>query len=461
MTAPDPGPATTLPPLFALLRGPREILLGAGQRAAVPDIVRRHGGRVAVVTDPRLGADPALAELVDGLRGAGVAVSVFDQALPELPVDQVEAATAQARSHGAEVVVGFGGGSCLDLAKVVALGLAHGGRPQDFYGENQVPGPVVPVVAVPTTAGTGSEVTPVAVLADPERTMKIGISSPHLIPAAAVCDPELTVSCPPGVSAAAGADALVHCIEAFTAVRRPATPELAAERVFVGKSALTDAFALLGIRQAATHLARACSHPDDLAARSGMMLAALAGGLAFGTAGTAAAHALQYPVGALTHTPHGTGVGTLIPYVMAFNLPVRTPELAEVAHALGVEPDGGVPAGGVAGGGPDGGADVRAAQAAVHAAADLLASVGIPRTLAELGMPADRLSWAAGEAMTARRLVENNPRPLDEAAALALLRAAHRGDLGAGAGAPAADDRPRHDAHDAHDATATIAGGPR
>jgi alcohol dehydrogenase class IV len=354
--------------------------------------------------------------------------------MPELPVDQVGTATERARRHGADVVVGFGGGSCLDLAKVVATCLAHGGLPQDYYGENQVPGPVVPVVAIPTTAGTGSEVTPVAVLADPERTMKIGISSPHLIPAAAVCDPELTVSCPPGVSAAAGADALVHCIEAFTAVRREPTPALSTERVFVGKSELTDAFALLGIRQAAAHLARACSHPDDLAARSGMMLAALAGGLAFGTAGTAAAHALQYPVGGLTHTPHGTGVGTLIPYVMAFNLPVRTTELAEVARAMG--------AADAADADPSTGA-----RAAVTAVADLLSAVGIPRTLAALGMPEDRLAWAADEAMSARRLVENNPRPLDAGAALGILRAAFRGDLRVDGATR--DDDAHEGAHDA------------
>ncbi|GAA2720148.1 iron-containing alcohol dehydrogenase [Cellulomonas aerilata] len=451
MTEPErtPPAAGALPPLplFGLLRAPREILLGVGQRAAVPRAVLRHGTRATVVTDPRLGADPALRDLVDGLRAAGVEVDVFDQALPEVPVDQVEEATRQARAHAADVVVGFGGGSCLDLAKVVALCLAHGGRPQDYYGENRVPGPVVPVVAVPTTAGTGSEVTPVAVLADPERTMKIGISSPHLIPAAAVCDPELTVSCPPGVSAAAGADALVHCLEAYTAVRRPPTPDLSTDRVFVGKGELTDAFALLGIRQAAAHLARACSHPDDLAARSGMMLAALAGGLAFGTAGTAAAHALQYPVGGLTHTPHGIGVGTLIPYVMAFNLPARTAELAEVGRALSSGVPGGTPAAAREGRDDgDGSDDTTRAHAAVTAVADLLASVGIPRTLDALGMPEDRLAWAAHEAMSARRLVENNPRPLDEAAALSILRAAHRGDLSPAGPVEQHDDAAHDDA---------------
>jgi len=320
-----------------------------------------------------------------------------------------------ARRHDADVVVGFGGGSCLDLAKVLALLLAHGGRLGDYYGEGLVPGPTAPVVAVPTTAGTGSEVTPVAVVSDPTRTIKVGISSPHLIPAVAVCDPELTVSCPRTVTAAAGADALTHGIEAFTAVLRIPTPELSRERVFVGANALTDLFALDAISAVAAHLQRACDVPDDLEARSGMMRAALAGGFAFGTAGTAAAHALQYPIGALTHTAHGAGVGALIPYVMAFNAEERVEKLGRIALAMCV----------------DGGENdpLVLARAAVWAVADLLGSVGIPRTVADLGVPADRLPDTARDAMSARRLVENNPRPLDEESALVLLRAAHAGDL--------------------------------
>ena len=404
-----------------LLRGPKTVAFGAGQRHAVPGLVRAtSGGSVLVVTDPRLGDSPQLTELVDGLRAAGVTTRVFAEAAPELPLDQVPQALDVARRGGAELLVGFGGGSCIDLAKVVALVLAHGGSVRDHYGENQVPGPTAPVVAIPTTAGTGSEVTPVAVLTDPERTSKVGISSPHLIPTVAVSDPELTLTCPPSVSAAAGADALSHAIEAFTAVRRPVTATLATERVFVGKGVLTDTFALLAVRQVATHLRRACEVGDDLEARTGMMLAALAGGYAFGTAGTAAAHALQYPVGALTHTAHGTGVGALLPYVMAFNAAERLPELGELAGALGVE----VPE--VDRDDPEGA--IRLARAAVDAVAALLDGVGIPSDLAALGMPEDRLPWAAAEAMSARRLVENNPRPLDEAGALAVLRAAHAGD---------------------------------
>jgi alcohol dehydrogenase class IV len=412
-----------------VLRGPRTVVFGVGQRRVVPELVRASGSSALVITDPRLAGSPHLGELVDGLRAAGVATRVFDEAAPELPLEQVPHAVEAAQRGGAEVLVGFGGGSCIDLAKVVALVLAHGGAAADYYGENTVPGPTTPVVAIPTTAGTGSEVTPVAVITDPDRVSKVGISSPHLIPAAAVCDPELTVSCPPAVSAAAGADALSHAVEAFTAIRRPVTATLATERVFVGKGVLTDVFALLAVRQVAAYLERVCQVADDLEARSGMMLAALAGGYAFGTAGTAAAHALQYPIGALTKTSHGVGVGALLPYVMAFNAPSRMPEMAELATALGVgERDGADE--------DSAGRPAARAEAAVTAVADLLAGVGIPADLAALGAPADRLPWAAAEAMTARRLVDNNPRPLDEAAALTLLEAAHAGDRAAAAGTP-------------------------
>jgi alcohol dehydrogenase class IV len=400
---------------FGLLRSPREVLLGVGQRRILPAVVQGLGRRALVVTDPHLAAGAGLRDLVDGLTASGVAVRVFDEAAPELPLEQVPVAADVARRHGADVVLGFGGGSCLDLAKVLALLLAHGGQPGDYYGESLVPGPTAPVIAVPTTAGTGSEVTPVAVVTDPSRTIKVGISSPHLIPAVAVCDPELTFSCPRGVTAAAGADALTHGIEAFTAVRRAPTPELSRERVFVGANVLTDLFALEAVRAVAAHLRRACDVPDDVEARSGMMRGALAGGFAFGTAGTAAAHALQYPIGALTHTSHGAGVGALIPYVMAFNAAERVEELGEIARAMGAD------------GGESDPADL--ARAAVGAVADLLASVGIPRTVADLGVPADRLPDMARDAMSARRLVENNPRPLDEESALVLLRAAHTGDL--------------------------------
>ena len=178
---------------------------------------------------------------------AGLAVRVDASTLPDVPVDSAIAAAEAQRSFAPDLVIGIGGGSCLDMAKCVALLLTHGGRPQDYFGELLVPGPILPLIAVPTTAGTGSEVTPVAVLSDSERTLKVGISSPHLIPVTAICDPDLTMTCPPGLTAIAGADALTHAIEAFTAIRRPLTASLTQERVFVGKNLTSDHFALRAI----------------------------------------------------------------------------------------------------------------------------------------------------------------------------------------------------------------------
>ncbi|MBC2932565.1 iron-containing alcohol dehydrogenase [Nocardioides sp. zg-1228] len=402
--------------LLGVLRGPRQVLFGAGQRHALATVTAALGSRALVCTDARFGATAEFAQLVGLLEQAGVHVTTFAEVEPDVPVHQVTQCAQLAAAARPDVVVGMGGGSCLDLAKAVAVLLAHGGSPADYYGELRVPGPVVPVVALPTTAGTGSEVTPVAVLTDPDRVSKVGISSPHLIPQVAVCDPELTLGCPPGLTASAGADALSHVVEAFTAVRRPLTTGLATERVFVGKNELTDTYALLGVRLIAGSLHRAWSTPDDVEAREAMMLGATAGGFALGTAGTAAAHAIQYPVGALTHTPHGIGVGALLPYVMEYNRPARVAEMAAIAVAMGASPDASAE-------------DL--ADEAIDRVAALLASVGIPATLAEIGLPADQLRWTAEQASGAERLVANNPRPLDVDGLERIVRAAHSGDRAA------------------------------
>lgn len=408
--------------MLGVLRGPRQVLFGVGQRRALGQVTAALGSRALVCTDARFGGTPEFAELVRLLEDAGVRVTAYTEVLPDAPVEQVVQCAELATRVGPDVLIGMGGGSCLDVAKAVAVVATHGGTPADYYGELRVPGPVLPVVALPTTAGTGSEVTPVAVLSDAERLMKVGVSSPYLIPHTAVCDPELTIGCPPALTASAGADALAHAVEAFTAVRRPATPELATERVFIGKSELTDLFALTAVQLITDSLERAWSAGDDMAAREAMMLAATAGGFALGTAGTAAAHAIQYPVGALTHTPHGVGVGALLPYVMEFNRPIRIPELAEVALAMGAAPDAPLE-------------DL--ADEAIDRVAALLGSVGVPATLAELGLPADRLRWTAEQTMGAARLVQNNPRPLDVDAVERIVRAAYSGDREALREAPA------------------------
>ena len=393
---------------------PRNLVFGAGQRHALPSFAASLGQRALVVTDERLSAEPVFAAMLDRLTKAGLKLRVFDGVIAELPVANIARAVEAGGVHGADLVIGIGGGSCLDAAKVAALLLSHGGRASDYYGEFRVPGPVLPLISIPTTSGTGSEVTPVAVVTDPDRALKVGIASPHLISHTAICDPELTYSCPPGLTAVSGADALTHAIEAFTTMRREPGPELVHQHVFLGKNALTDHYALLAISHIAASLKRAYDDGSDIEARGRLMLGATAAGLAFGTAGTAAAHAVQYPVGAMTHTPHGAGVAVLMPYVMAFNSGWCAPELAEIGKAMGLDA---------------GGADLAGqAVATVDAVDRLFVSIGIPRTLAGLGVEAAQLPQIVEQSMGITRLIKNNPRPIDDRSMMDLVRAAFDGD---------------------------------
>lgn len=391
---------------FGTIRSPRELIFGSGQRRTLGLVAKKLGQRALVVTDQRLADDVNFHAMIADLESHGLSVRIECGTLPEVPAETTIHAADSARDYAPDVVIGVGGGSCLDMAKCVALLLSHGGQPQDYYGELKVPGPILPLIAIPTTAGTGSEVTPVAVLSDSQRSLKVGISSPYLIPTAAICDPELTLTCPPGLTAIAGADALTHAIEAFTATRRPATPELTQERVFIGKNALSDQFALSAISLLWQGLETACTAGDSLTARAQVMQGASFAGLAFGVAGTAAAHAIQYPVGALTQTPHGTGVACLMPWIMEWNRPVISAELEQMAAAMGLT---------------DGAAVIPAISA-------LFARIGIPPTLATLGLAKEQLDWVAEQSCSIERLIQNNPRPLDRHDVRKLLDAAFSGD---------------------------------
>lgn len=399
---------------FGVVRGPRNLVFGAGQRAALAQYAKALGRRALFVTDDRMAGEPAFDRMVRDVEEAGTSVAVFSGVQAELPADCIAKGLAQGADIAADVIIGIGGGSCLDAAKVIALLLAHGGDISSYYGEFKVPGPIVPLIAVPTTAGTGSEVTPVAVVSDRSRAVKVGIASPHLIPHTAICDPELTYGCPPGLTAVSGADALTHAIEAFTTKRREPAGSIAHDHVFLGKNALSDLYALEAIRLIGGSLAPAVRDGSDQKARTDMMLGATLAGLAFGTAGTAAAHAVQYPVGALTHTAHGLGVAAMMPYVMAFNLPAITPELAEIAVALGLVVDGLT--------------QRQRAFAAVDGVAALFADIGIPTDLKTLGLEEDKLGWVVEQALAATRLVKNNARPLDTQSMTRLVLAAYRGD---------------------------------
>ncbi len=391
-------------PEIGTLRLPARVHFGYDAREQLPEIVRVHGRRVLAVVDPFLTGTPFLASAVGGLEAVGVEVKVYADVTPELPVDSLDAAGVVAREYGPDVIVAIGGGSALDAAKLIALLAAYGGPLNSYYGENLVPGPVVPIVALPTTAGTGSEVTPVAVVSDPDRELKVGISSPFLVPAAAIVDPELTLGSPATVTAYSGIDALVHAVESYTA--RPLENSWAAPLpVFTGRNALAEPVALQAARHLGPWLEVAVSEPDNRRARSEVARGSLLGGIAFGSTGTHLGHALQYPIGALTKTPHGLGTGLMLPYVLDAVRSAVPDRVDALGEALGA-PDGAI-----------------ARIVAINRA------IGVPATLAEIGLARDQLPRIADLALGAQRLLAIAPIDPTREALLEILERAHDGAL--------------------------------
>ena len=294
--------------LFGTIRAPRELVFGSGQRHSLGRIVGKLGRRALVVSDARLTADPDFVAMMADLERQGIAVAVDGSVLPDVPVELAQASADAARAFGPDLVIGIGGGSCLDMAKCVAVLLAHGGRPQDYYAEHKVPGPVLPLIAIPTTAGTGAEVTRNAVLVSPEHRLKVSLRHPLMLPRLAIIDPELTYGLPQTLTAATGLDALTQLIEPFTCNR--ATP-------------VTDALCREAIPLAARSLQRACENPDPTA-RVDMALASLHGGLALANSGLGAVHGFAAPIGGMFEAPHGAICAALLPHVMAANLKTMT-----------------------------------------------------------------------------------------------------------------------------------------
>lgn len=387
---------------IGVLRPPSTVLFGSGTVDAVGNIAARVGCRALVCTDAFLAGTAQLRRVVASLSEAGLEARVLDAAVPELPRATVEAAIDAARSPLPDVIVGLGGGSCIDLAKLVALGLSSDLPLDHFYGEGKVVAATRPVIAIPTTAGTGSEVTPVAVLTDPAEHLKVGISSPRLVPHAAICDPLLTYGAPAHVTAYAGIDALAHAIEAYCATERTGWDNLV-KRVFVGRNVLSDRFALHAVTSIANGLRAAVA--DDPAAREQVLEGSLCAGLAFATAGTTLAHALQYPIGARTATPHGLGIGVLLPYTFAFNAAAVPDRAAAIAVALGVD-------------------DVRGAVSAIR---QLSMDVGLPPSLTEIGVGHGDLGDIADQALGISRLIDNNPRVVHRQQLIGLLEAGLHG----------------------------------
>jgi alcohol dehydrogenase class IV len=375
-----------------------QLVFGRHASRQLGDLARRLGTRrLVLITDPALVRVGTMDAVRAPLAESGVTVEVFPGGEPEPSLRTAEGCIDQARHFRPDAVLGLGGGSNMDLAKITAAILAHGGRPHDYVGEDKIPGPILPLICVPTTAGTGSEVSAAAVLTDTDNQIKVGVLSNYLRPRVAVVDPLLSVSCPLRVTADSGIDALTHAIEAYTAVDNADFPLPAGEvSLYQGRHPLGDVCAEKAISLIGTHLRHAVRDGGDLDAREGMALGATLAGLAFSNVGVALVHALEYPVGGATHCSHGAGNGLLLPFVMRYNLPARRREFAMIARLLGED----VSALG----------ENEAAERAVAAIERLRADIGIPGRLSELGVERNQLRAFAEKAAGIQRILRINPR---------------------------------------------------
>lgn len=338
--------------------------------------------RALLVTDAGFLRTGLVTEPVLSLEQAGMAVMVYSDVVADPPEAVVLAAVEQARQHGTDIVIGLGGGSSMDVAKLIAI-LATSDQPLSaIYGIGNVKGSRLPLVQIPTTAGTGSEVTNIAIVTTGEST-KMGVVAPQLYADLAILDATLTLGLPSHVTAATGIDAMVHAIEAFTSKHR--------------KNPMSDLLARQALALLSANLIKVCENGLDLAARQAMLLGAYFAGQAFSNAPVAAVHALAYPIGGVFHVPHGLSNSLVLPHVLRFNLAEASAHYADLAGIIVPHAEG---------------SEEARAEAMIVAMQQFARATGIETTLQQVGIKESDLDRLADDAMLQTRLLGNNPRPV-------------------------------------------------
>lgn len=356
----------------------------------------RLGKRVLLVTDPGLMATGIIEPALASLRAAGIEIALFHKVEADPPEACVLAAADTALGFGASGVLGLGGGSSLDVAKLAALLAKTPQALADTYGVNRARGARLPLILAPTTAGTGSEVTAVAVVTT-SASEKMGTVSPILLPDAALLDAELTLGLPSHITAATGIDAMVHAIEAFTSIHP-------------NNSNISQALAREALRLLGANIHKVVENGGDLAAREAMLTGSLLAGMAFANASVGAIHALAYPLGGHYHLPHGLTNALVMPEVMRFNVSACAASYAHLAHIVFDDlPDE---------------SSGKIADLFIDRLASLAIDIGIAKNLRALDIPETALAIFARDAMKQTRLLVNNPRPVHEADALGIYQRA-------------------------------------
>ena len=379
-----------------LFRTTPRILMGPGSiKELGQEISILKGTKALIVTDAGVIQAGLIKPAQESLEKAGIQYRVFDEVEPDPRYEIVLKCADVLAEEKADLVVGFGGGSPIDIAKTAAVMATNEGPITEYFGIDLIPRPGLPTIVVPTTAGTGSEVTPIAILSDEGEKLKKGIVSAYLFPSVALLDPELTLGLPPQITAATGMDALIHAIEAYTSVNA---------------TAITDMLALQAMDLLYHAIRTAYANGKNLEARSKMMEGSLLAGMAFANAGVTAVHAFAYPIGAEFHIPHGVANTLMLPHVMRFNLLGNVEKFADMAEAFGFSTEH-----------LD---DLTAAERAVEAIERLSEDLRVPKMLRDFGIKESDLQSLAEGVMKVTRLLANNPRTLSLAEALEIYRSA-------------------------------------
>lgn len=365
---------------------PGKLVFGNGTLAQLPEeVLQLKPSRVFIATIQPLRS--AISEFVNTLEKNKIEVLQDTSIIAEPSFSDFEKLMKTVTPFNPDVVIGIGGGSILDIAKLVAAQLDNEQQLKDYVGIGLLKGRKKKLICVPATSGTGSEVSPNAILVDDENQKK-GIISPFLVPDIVYVDPLLTISVPPAITAATGLDALTHCLEAYT--NKFSQPFI-------------DMYAYEGMRLIAANIVTAVKDGKNVEAREKVAMGSLLGGFCLGPVNTAGVHALSYPLGSIFHLAHGLSNALLLPYVMEYNIPAATKKYADVAIALGCERQ----------------ADYKAtACAGVKKIKELIKACGIPATLKEVNVPESAIPQMAADAMKIQRLLKNNPREITETDAI-------------------------------------------
>ncbi|KIL37743.1 alcohol dehydrogenase [Cohnella kolymensis] len=362
---------------------PTAIEFGAGLIGKLADHVKALSGtKVLIVADPGVVQAGVVDRLKKPLEEAGIPHLLFSEIEADPDIESVEKGTQIAKSQGCDLVVGVGGGSSLDIAKAIGLMLTNPGNIRDYVGINKVIHQGAPVIAVPTTAGTGSEVTIWSVMTDKKQKLKLSVGSPYNCPTLALCDPELTVSLPPHITAATGMDALTHALESY--VNKATHP-------------ISEGLSIQAMKMISKSLRHAVVQGENVSARHDMLVASLIAAMAFNSTRLGLAHALALPLGAHFKIPHGTVNAILLPEVMQFNIIGNTSKYAEIARIFGEKTDHL--------------SEREAAERSVHAIRQLKNDVGITQTLSDYGLEEKHLDMIVEEAMTSGNVPVNPRKP--------------------------------------------------